>query len=67
MDWSVIWGNIDFLAGGLVVTFELAAISLVGGLGLGTLVAVARLSSKARFIGPSQRTSTSFAEFRLSF
>lgn len=45
MDWAVIWSNIDFLAGGLVVTFELAGISLLGGLGLGTLVAVARLSN----------------------
>lgn len=45
MDLSVIWTNIGFLAGGLLVTFQLAIIALIGGLTLGTAVAIARLSN----------------------
>lgn len=44
MDLNVIWSNIGFLAGGLLVTFELAVFALIGGLALGTLIAMARLS-----------------------
>lgn len=45
MDLSVISNNIGFLAGGLLVTFELAVIALLGGLTLGTAIAIARLSN----------------------
>jgi glutamate/aspartate transport system permease protein len=46
MDWTVISRNIDFLLGGLGVTFQLAGISLVGGVFFGVLLGLARISSK---------------------
>lgn len=46
MDWSVIPRNLPFLMGGLIVTLELAAISLCGGFLLGLLIALGRLSPK---------------------
>ncbi|MBW2145718.1 MAG: amino acid ABC transporter permease [Deltaproteobacteria bacterium] len=46
MDWAVIPRNINFLLGGLVLTFELAAISLAGGFLLGIILGMARLSSR---------------------
>lgn len=46
MDWAVIPRNLDFLLWGLVLTFELAAISLVGGFILGILMGLGRLSSR---------------------
>ena len=42
---SVIADNFTFLMGGLLVTFELAAFALTGGIILGMLVGLARLSS----------------------
>lgn len=53
MDWGVIWANIGFLGGGLLVTFELAVIALVGGLALGTAVALARLSGSRWIYWPA--------------
>jgi len=47
LDWGVFWGNLaapDVL-GGLVVTIELTVVSMAGGIFLGVLLAVARLSS----------------------
>jgi len=46
MDWVVIPRNLHFLLGGLVLTFELAAISLIGGFLLGILMGLGRLSSR---------------------
>ncbi len=46
MDWAVIPRNLNFLLGGLVLTFELAVISLAGGFLLGILMGMARLSSR---------------------
>jgi len=48
-DWKVIQNNLPFLLQGLLTTFQLAAIAIGGGLLLGTVLAVARLSSR-RFI-----------------
>ena len=42
---SVIADNFTFLMGGLLVTFELAAFALIGGVLLGMLVGLARLST----------------------
>ena len=47
MDWSVITKNLEFMLGGLLLTFELALISLAGGLLLGIILALGRLSSKS--------------------
>ena len=46
MDWSVITKNLEFMLGGLLLTFELALITLAGGLLLGIVLALGRLSSK---------------------
>ena len=46
MDLAVITRNLPFLLGGLVLTFKLAAISLVGGFLLGILMGLGRLSSR---------------------
>jgi len=46
MDWAVIPKNIYFLLGGLGLTFQLAAISIVGGLLLGIIMGLGRTSSK---------------------
>ncbi len=53
MDWSVIPRNFDFLMGGLVVTFQLAAISLIGGLLLGIILGLARISSNRLIYYPA--------------
>jgi glutamate/aspartate transport system permease protein len=44
MDWTVIPRNIYFLLGGLGLTFQLAAISIAGGLLLGVVLGLARVS-----------------------
>ncbi|MFH0993995.1 MAG: amino acid ABC transporter permease [Pseudomonadota bacterium] len=44
MDLSVIPRNAEFMLGGLVLTFELAAIAIGGGMIWGAILAVARLS-----------------------
>lgn len=46
MDWAVIPRNIYFLLGGLVLTFQLAAIAIAGGLLLGIILGLARVSSR---------------------
>ncbi len=46
MDLAVITRNLHFLLGGLVLTLELAAISLIGGFVLGILMGLGRLSSR---------------------
>lgn len=46
MDWNVITRNIEFLCGGLGLTLQLAFISMLGGFLLGTMLALARLSSR---------------------
>lgn len=44
-DWQVIAANLSFLMQGLATTFKLALVSITGGLLLGILVGMARLSS----------------------
>ncbi len=44
-EWQVITNNFSFLMGGLLTTFELALIAIAGGLTLGVLVGMARLSN----------------------
>ena len=44
---DVIGRNFTFLMGGLLTTFQLAILALIGGIGLGMLVGLARLSNKA--------------------
>jgi len=44
-EWQVISNNLFFLMGGLVTTFELALIAIAGGLTLGILVGMGRLST----------------------
>lgn len=46
MDLNVIWTNFGFMVGGLVLTFQLTGITLIGALFFGTLLALARLSSR---------------------
>lgn len=53
MDWAVVSRNIDFLLGGLGVTFQLAGISLAGGLFFGVLLGLARISSKSYISCPA--------------
>ena len=43
-DFAVIWNNLPFLLEGLGVTFLLTILAIIGGLILGTLLALARLS-----------------------
>jgi len=45
-DWKVIVDNFSFLMRGLGMTFQLAIIATIGGLVLGTLVGMARISSR---------------------
>jgi glutamate/aspartate transport system permease protein len=44
-EWQVITNNFSFLMGGLVTTLQLAVIAISGGLALGILVGMARLST----------------------
>lgn len=44
-DYQVILDNLPFLMRGLLTTFQLAVIAIFGGLGLGVLVGMARLST----------------------
>lgn len=46
MDWNVITSNLPFIAGGMVLTFQLALIAILGGLCFGIILAQARLSKK---------------------
>lgn len=53
MDLSVIADNLSFMFGGLVLTFQLALITMAGGLLLGIVLAMARLSSKSWLYYPA--------------
>jgi len=53
VDWNVITRNIEFLCGGLGLTFQLALISMVGGFLLGIILALARLSSRKWIFVPA--------------
>jgi glutamate/aspartate transport system permease protein len=44
-DWTVVVDNLSFLLRGLLTTFQLALVAITGGLLLGILVGMARLSS----------------------
>jgi glutamate/aspartate transport system permease protein len=46
MDWGVITRNAEFMLGGLGLTFELALITIAGGLLVGIILAMGRLSSR---------------------
>ena len=46
IDLKVILHNLPFISGGLALTFQLAGIAIGGGLCLGTLLAVARISGQ---------------------
>ena len=43
-DWQVVWASLPYLAQGLGFTVQLTAVALAGGLVLGTLLALARIS-----------------------
>jgi len=53
MDLAVITRNFYFMAGGLIVTFELAMITIAGGFLVGLVLAMCRLSSKAWLYYPA--------------
>jgi glutamate/aspartate transport system permease protein len=53
LDLSVISRNIGFLCGGLVLTFQLAVISMVGGFLLGIILGMARLSERKWIFVPA--------------
>lgn len=52
-DWKVIVNNFPFLMQGLFTTFQLALIAISGGLLLGILVGMARLSSRSYIYFPA--------------
>ncbi len=52
-DYQVIIDNLPFFMRGLATTFQLAAISISGGLILGTLVGMARISSQSYLYYPA--------------
>jgi glutamate/aspartate transport system permease protein len=53
MDLAVIARNFHFMAGGLMVTFELAMITIAGGFLVGLVLAMCRLSSSAWLYYPA--------------
>ena len=53
MDVNVIIRNAPFMLGGLVLSFQLAALAITGGLLLGMALALARLSSRWLFYYPA--------------
>jgi len=52
-DWKVIQANFPFLMGGLLTTFKLAVVAISGGLLLGTVVGLGRVSSKKYIYYPA--------------
>lgn len=52
-DYQVIVNNLPFLLRGLITTFQLALIGISGGLVLGILVGMARLSSRPYIYYPA--------------
>ena len=67
MDWNVITRNFEFLCGGLGLTFQLAAISMVGGLLLGIILGLAHLSSRKWIFVPATLYVNLFRSLLLSF
>ena len=53
IDFDVVIRNLPFIAGGLVLTFQLAAIAIGGGLCLGILLAMARISKRGWLYYPA--------------
>ncbi len=53
MDLGVITRNAGFIFGGLVLTFELAALAITGGLALGVLLGAARVSRRPWLYWPA--------------
>jgi glutamate/aspartate transport system permease protein len=53
VDWHVVTRNIGFLCGGLVLTFQQAAITMAGGFLLGALLGMGRLSSRKWIVVPA--------------
>lgn len=53
MDLGVIAKNLPFMLGGLILTFELALITIVGGFTLGLILAAGRLSSRGWLYYPA--------------
>jgi glutamate/aspartate transport system permease protein len=53
MDLDVITKNLQFMLGGLALTFQLALMTVTGGLLLGIILAMARLSSRSWFYYPA--------------
>ncbi|NLI80889.1 MAG: amino acid ABC transporter permease [Deltaproteobacteria bacterium] len=45
MDWGVIGRNLEFMAGGLLLTFQLAGLAVAGGLIAGIVLGLCRVSS----------------------
>lgn len=58
-DFSVIWGNLPFLWQGMQMTLLLTLLGMSGGIVLGTLLALARLSS----IPPLSMAATAYVNF----
>ena len=53
IDLDVIIRNLPFMAGGLLLTFQLAGMAIVGGLCLGVVLAVMRISGRAWIYYPA--------------
>jgi len=53
MDFTVITNNLKFMLGGLALTVQLALMTLIGGLLLGIILAMARLSSRTWIYYPA--------------
>lgn len=53
MDLNVIAKNFDFMLGGLTLTFQLAVMTIAGGLFIGIILAMARLSSRSWLYYPA--------------
>jgi glutamate/aspartate transport system permease protein len=53
VDLDVITKNFQFMLGGLALTFQLALMTMAGGLLLGIVLAMARLSSRSWIYGPA--------------
>jgi glutamate/aspartate transport system permease protein len=53
MDWRVIWENMGYMLGGFSLALELTFIALFGGLLLGTVLSLGRLSSRRWIYRPA--------------
>jgi ABC-type amino acid transport system permease subunit len=63
-DFAILWANAPFLWNGMLLTLQLTALAVTGGLLLGVVLAVLRLSSINRWPGRWRATSTSCARCR---